>query len=172
MHLHIGGVERKSGWSIFNINPGPGVDFVGDCADLTGVSDASCGEVYASHVLEHLGYNDGVPRALASIFRVLESGGRLRLSVPDLDVLCKLWRQPDLKPRERYEVMRMIYGGRTDAHDVHYAGFNFDILAGYLTNAGFERIEQVKAHGLFKDTSTFAFLGRPISLNVTACKPR
>jgi predicted SAM-dependent methyltransferase len=135
------------------------------------VAAASCSDVYASHVLEHVGYNGDVLRALKEMHRVLRPGGRLRLSVPDLDVLCKLWLDPALSPAAHFEVMRMIYGGRTDEHDVHHAGFNYHLLAGFLTAAGFVRISRVADHREFRDTSTFAFLGKPISLNIEGFKP-
>ncbi len=168
--LHIGGEEIKKDWSILNVKPGPGVDYIGTCTDLSAIADQSCSDVYASHVLEHLGYNRDLLRALKEIHRVMKPGGRLRVSVPDLDILCKLWLHPGLAPQQRFEVMRMIYGGRTDEYDIHYAGLNFPILAGYLTEAGLIKIKSVEEHGLFNDTSSYRFFGTPISLNVKAWK--
>lgn len=168
--LHIGGTEVKKGWSILNIKPGSGVDYVGSCTDLSAIPDASCSDVYASHVLEHLGYDGDVMRALREIHRVMKPGARLRVSVPDLDILCRMWLHQGLLPEQRFEVMRMIYGGRTDAHDVHYVGLNFTMLGGYLTAAGFVKIKRVDEHGVFNDTSSYRFLGQPISLNIKAWK--
>jgi len=54
--LHIGGKQVKEGWKILNIQPGKGVDFVGDAADLSQFNDGTFDEVYAAHVSEHLGY--------------------------------------------------------------------------------------------------------------------
>ena len=34
LRLHIGGTQAKEGWKILNIEPGPQVDFVGDCGSL------------------------------------------------------------------------------------------------------------------------------------------
>ena len=169
--LHIGGKEVKKGWSLLNIQPGPGVDYIGSCTDLSALRNSSCSDVYASHVLEHLGYNDELPHALKEIYRVMKPGGRLRVSVPDLDVLCKFWLHPSLTPDQRFEVMRMIYGGRVDAHDRHFVGFNFSVLGGYLANSGFTKIKRVDEHGVFDDTSNYRYLGQPISLNVKAWKP-
>ena len=168
--LHIGGQEKHDGWMILDVLPGPIVDHVGNCNDLSFLADDSCAEVYASHVLEHLAYNGELMRALVGIHRVLKPCGRLRVSVPDLETLCRLFLHPTLQAADRFEVMRMMYGGRTTPYDVHYAGLNFEFLGGYLHEAGFRDIQRVPEFGLFKDTSTSLFGNVPISLNVEARK--
>ena len=50
MKLHIGGKEKKEGWSILNIQKNKDVDFVGDISDLSQFNDNSINEIYASHV--------------------------------------------------------------------------------------------------------------------------
>src|SRR3954468_16802710 len=92
--LHIGGQEKREGWSIVDALPGPIVDYVGNCNDLSFLADESCSEVYASHVLEHLAYNGELQKTLKGIHRVLKPGGRLRASVPDLELLCQLFLNP------------------------------------------------------------------------------
>lgn len=169
--LHIGGEEVSEGWSIFNIQAGPNVDYAGSVTDMSAIGDATCSEVYASHILEHLGYDGELQTALGEIHRVMKPGARLRIAVPDLDILCRFFLYPELNPKERYEVMRMIFGGRTNEHDVHKVGLNMPILTGYLQGAGFHNVERVPEFKLFKDTSSFLFGGHPISLNVRAWKP-
>src|SRR5262245_36615978 len=93
--LHIGGQEKREGWAILDALPGPIVDYVGNCNDLSFLADGSCSEVYASHVIEHLGYNGELQRTLKGIHRVLMAGGRLRVSVPDLQTLCRLFLHPN-----------------------------------------------------------------------------
>jgi len=168
--LHIGGREKRDGWMILDALPGPVVDYVGNCTDLSFLPDNSCMEVYASHVLEHLGYDRELPTALAGIYRVLRSGGRLRASVPDLDMLCRLFLDRSLDGNGRFHVMRMMFGGRTTAYDVHYAGLNFEFLSAYMRECGFREIHRVPEFGLFQDTSTLVFGDVPISLNVEARK--
>ena len=54
MKLHIGGMEKKEGWKILNIQKKPDVDFIGDITDLGQFEDNSIEEIYASHVVEHV----------------------------------------------------------------------------------------------------------------------
>ena len=54
MKLHIGGKEKKEGWSILNIQKNDNVDFVGDISDLSQFDNESIDEIYASHVVEHV----------------------------------------------------------------------------------------------------------------------
>jgi predicted SAM-dependent methyltransferase len=168
--LHIGGTVKHDGWTILDALPGPIVDYVGNCNDLSFLSDGSCSEVYASHVLEHLGYNGELEETLKGIHRVLKPGGRLRVSVPDLEMLCRLFLHPSNNGEGRFHVMRMMFGGRMTAYDIHYVGLNFEFLGGYLHKAGFRDIRRVPEFGLFNDTSTQLFRDAPISLNVQARK--
>jgi predicted SAM-dependent methyltransferase len=168
--LHIGGEEKREGWVILDALPGPIVDYVGNCNDLSFLADEICSEVYASHVLEHLGYNGELQQTLKGIHRVLMPGGRLRASVPDLETLCRIFLHPSLDGAGRFHVMRMMFGGRTTDYDVHYVGLNFEFLRRFLDEVGFRDIRRVREFGLFKDTSTLLFGNVPISLNVEAWK--
>ena len=172
LRLHIGGAgaERVPGWKILDIQRGPGVDFVGDCSDLGQFGDESIDEIYASHVLEHLGYLEELPRALAEFHRVLRKGGNAKISVPDFEALCRMFLEPGLTLDERILVMRMAFGGQTDPFDFHYVGLSHDILGSLLKDAGFSRAERVDEFRLFSDTSSHRFRGTLISLNLIAYK--
>jgi predicted SAM-dependent methyltransferase len=168
LRLHVGGREKKAGWKILNIQPAPGVDFVGDCVDLSRFADGSVAEVYASHVYEHLGYQTDLLRAFKEVRRVLAPDGRFMFGVPDLRVLCKLFLEEQLTTQQRFHVMRMIYGGQVDGHDFHKVGLTWEFATEFLARAGFTRAKRVSDFGLFSDTSTLTFLGVPISLNIEA----
>lgn len=169
--LHIGGVTASPGWEILNANVNSTVDHIGNANDLSRFPDNTFNQIYASHVAEHLDYMDELADALVGWNRVLVPGGRLFVSVPDLDVLAHLLLQKDrLDINERFHVMRMIFGGHVDKFDYHVVGLNQDFLAAFLHNAGFVKIRRVQSFGLFHDTSDMNFKGVSISLNLIAEK--
>ena len=170
LRLHIGGEQVKEGWRILNIRPGPAVDYVGSCTDLGGLADGTVDEVYASHVFEHLGYQAELPRALREVHRILKPSGRFRLSVPDLEILCRMFVHPGLGIEQRFHLMRVIYGGQMNPFDFHKVGYTFEILCQFLGGAGFREARRVPDHGLFQDTSSLRIFGQAISLNVIATK--
>ena len=134
-------------------------------------ADGTFAEIYASHVLEHFDCKEGVMVAMKEWHRVLSPGGLLRLSVPDLDVLAQLLLQRErLDVNQRFDVMRMIFGGHVDAHDHHIVGLNEEFLAGYLYATGFVDVRRVQRHGIFRDTSDMVFAGTPIGLNLYGVK--
>ncbi len=170
--LHVGGKIRAAGWEILNANAGPDVDHVGNANDLSRFPDATFAEIYASHVLEHLDYQGELTRSLAEWHRVLEPGGRVYISVPDMDVLARLFLEREtLTLDDRFMVMRMLFGGHTDPYDYHVVGLNEEFLNMFLGRAGFTGIRRVQNFGLFQDASTLQFKGTPISVNLIAEKP-
>lgn len=169
--LHIGGQQSHPDWEIFDIQPGEDVAHVGDAQDLSLFEDETFEEVYASHILEHMDYQKVLQKALNHWSRVLKPGGKLYLSVPDMEVLCKLFLLKDmLSPEARFFIMRMLFGGHTDEYDFHSVGLYFDIVKAYLVNAGFKTINKVEEFGIFDDSSSIKYGGLFISLNVIAVK--
>ncbi len=171
--LHIGGLIKAQGWEILNAVPGPDVDHLGNARDLSQFPDNTFTDVYASHVVEHLDYaKNELLDTLKEWRRVLVPGGKVYVSVPNMDVLCGLFLdRVKLSAAERFFVMRMMFGGHVDQYDYHVVGLNQDFLSGFLANAGYTNFQRVRTFGLFKDTSDMVFKGVPISLNVTAQKP-
>jgi len=169
--LHIGGEIFDANWEIFNIQPGPHVDHVGDAKDLSRFDDETFDELYASHVVEHFDYIGPLLEAFKEWYRILKPEGKLYISVPNMDILCQLFRKhKELKLQARFQVMRMMFGGHIDQYDYHYVGLDVDILSSYLVQAGFRKLEKVEDFGVFKDTSLLRVAGVPISLNVIAFK--
>jgi predicted O-linked N-acetylglucosamine transferase (SPINDLY family)/predicted SAM-dependent methyltransferase len=168
LRLHIGGKQVMEGWKILDVQPGPGVDFVGDCRDLSQFDDQSVDEIYASHVMEHLSYHEPLKHALAECHRVLKPGGCAKISVPDFETLCRLYLDPQRTIDERIFLMRMVFGGQLDAYDFHCVGLDYGVLSRYLQEAGFARFDRVQEFNIFEDSSAIRFAGELISLNVIA----
>ena len=169
MKLHIGGKEIKEGWKILNVQKNEGVDFIGSITDLSQFEDESIDEIYASHVVEHVDQKN-IKKTLKGINRVLKNNGKFYISVPDLDILCRIFIEKTAPQKVKFHVMRMMFGGQIDEFDYHYFGWNYEFLNSYLNEAGFAKNERVKTFNIFNDTSSFAPYGPLISLNVIAYK--
>jgi predicted SAM-dependent methyltransferase len=170
LRLHIGGIQPRDGWKILNVQPGPHVDFVGNCVDLHRFSDNSVDEVYASHVYEHLGHRRELPDAFKEVHRVLKPGGVFHVGVPDMEALSKLFVHPEMSLQERLRVMAMMFGGQNDEYDFHKVGLTWEFITIYLAQAGFRSATRVELFGLFDDWTAFQLRGVFISLNVDAFK--
>ena len=103
MKLHIGGEEKKDGWKILNIQQKNDVDFIGDISDLSQFDESSIDEIYASHIVEHVDQNK-LKKTLKGIHRILKNNGKFYISVPDMDVLCRIFmakEAPKKKPKKK-----------------------------------------------------------------------
>ncbi len=170
--LHIGGQIRSEGWEVLNVNPAPYVDHVCNATDLSIFENNVFDAIYASHVVEHLDYSGELLSTLKEWLRVLNPGGKVYISVPDLDVLAGLFLSKETcSMNERFFIMRMIFGGHIDKYDYHVVGLNEEFLRTFLLQAGFENIRKVDQFGFFNDTSSMKFKDVLISLNLIAEKP-
>jgi len=172
LKLHIGGKEPHPDWKILDIEPRPEVDYIANASDLSQFENNSIDVIYVSHVLEHFYHsiNNELINTLKEWHRALKPEGKLLISVPDLKVLCWLYLHPNLTPFDRLHLMRIIYGAQSNIYDVHKVGFDFETLAMYLHEVGFEEYEQVSEFKLFNDCSSLRILDALISLNVIATK--
>jgi len=168
--LHIGGSIRVDGWEVLDVNPGAHVDHVQNAGRLENFAEETFEEIYASHILEHFSYRS-LPAVLTDWCRVLVPGGKISVSVPDLDTLAYLFLNPHALLDEQFHIMRMMFGGHVDAADVHMAGLNEAFLRHFLALGGFVDVERVAKMEVFEDTSNLEHRGQLISLNMTARKP-
>jgi len=169
--LNIGGTTPLKGWKILNVQIGPDVDYIGDCTDLGQFKDNSVREVYASHVFEHLSYVNELLAAIKEVHRILEPNGLFRISVPDFEMLCRLFLHPPMNTEQRFFIMNMVFGGQQDPHDFHKVGLTWEFLSSYLGQSGFSSIKRVSEFGIFEnDCSSIKVGGQLISLNIEATK--
>jgi FkbM family methyltransferase len=170
--LHIGALQPFPGWETLNAQPLPSIDHVGDAADLSRFPDNTFEALYASHVLEHFDYRDAVLAVLKEWHRVITPGGRLFVSVPDLDIIARMiCDRVRFTAQDRFNCTRMLLGGHVDPYDYHKVLFNEEILAHFLLKAGFDSVLRGAEFGFFDDTSSMRFKGELISLNLVAVKP-
>ncbi len=170
--LHIGGSEVNPDWKILDVEARPEVDYVGNANDLSLFPDNSIDIIDSSHVLEHFYYNidNELVKTLQEWRRVLKIGGKLMISVPDLKTLCWLYLHPNLHYLERFQIMRMMFGGQMNIYDIHKVGLDEEILGVYLETAEFEQYERVSEFNIFNDCSSMRVLDTLISLNIIATK--
>lgn len=77
-------------WTNIDITTtGPGV-IAHDLSQGIPLPTNSCDAVYHSHVLEHLRREDSLP-FLRECYRVLKPSGIIRVVVPDLEIICRLY---------------------------------------------------------------------------------
>ena len=116
-------------------------------------ADNSVDEIRASHVLEHLSFGEA-HLALAEWHRVLKPGGRIRIAVPDIDLILAT---------DDPKKLHFLMGGQLDENDFHRSAYDAKTLAFYLDSAGFENFEPWTGDGV--DMASHG-----ISLNMTATK--
>lgn len=79
------GQTGKPGWVNVDIDQFPGVNCVYDCRKCLPFTDGSVKGIFTEHFFEHLDYTEEAPYFLSHCYRVLKSGGVLRIIVPDAE---------------------------------------------------------------------------------------
>lgn len=119
--------------------------------------DGSVDEIYASHVLEHLGWKD-VGETLKHWWKLLKPGGKVKIAVPDFSRIADL-----LNDQNFQYMLATAMGGQTHEHDFHKSAFNEKALTWWLNQCGFGNVRPFEP--IAEDTST-----HPVSLNLEATK--
>lgn len=135
MKLHLGCGKRNFGtdWVHVDQTDYPHVTW----KDVTRLpyTKQSCDLIYASHLLEYFDTVE-VVHVLEEWFRVLKSGGVLRLAVPDFDALCTMYRRGI--PLEK--LIGPLYGKWGSPPVYHKTVYDFDSLKNVLTSVGFGEV--------------------------------
>lgn len=155
MKLSLGaGYSHEPGWTTLDLNPATKPDIVGPAYPLD-LPDASCEELRAVDVLEHISYRH-TDEVLADWARVLEPGGKLYVQVPDAELIMRWfveepWRLVERLPPEMPQTPIMgacwrLFGGQDDGlyargpgeadFNLHRAMFSRASLAAALGRAG------------------------------------
>lgn len=116
-------------------------------------ADGSVDEIRASHILEHFTFGDA-QKAMEEWSRVLKPGGRIRISVPDVDKVLK-----DETPNRLFYLM----GGQMHADDIHKSAYDRNRLTALMHQNGLKQIKD-----WYSPNTDSAAL--PISLNLEGVK--
>jgi len=171
MKLQIGAKgEGIDGFKKLDIIQHGDIDFVQDASDLSNFETESVDEIYASHIIEHF-KKLALPKVLLDWNRVLKEGGVLWVSVPDFARIVEMY----LKSGKELSVWldHLLHGDQANPESFHYSSFTFPTLSGYLSQAGFSKIDRIVdlPYGV-NDASkiTDNRYNIPISLNLKAVK--
>ena len=177
--LHLGcGSKFIPGFFHVDIQHHSHIDQLCSVEKLSFVPDGAVELIYACHVLEHFGRFQIVD-VLQEWCRVLETGGVLRLSVPDFAACAAIYYEQGLKDGLS-GLVGLVSGGQRDDTDFHHMIFDAPLLSGLLLQAGFSEVRrwdwQNTEHSDVDDYSQ-AYLphmdketGRLMSLNLEAVK--
>lgn len=168
--LHIGGKARRHGWTVIDAVGGPHVDVIGNITDMSIFPENYFSVVYVSHVLEHLEPTSALPTAISEIYRVLSPGGKLLVSVPDIERLSRCLANMQMTDDQECVLLSMMFGDHSNPFDGHKLGFTFGRLRRALEGRGFCDVTRVEQHRVFPDSSEQRFGGVLISINVIAAK--
>ncbi len=149
---------RTSEWREVRLDLNPAVqpDIVGSITDLSAVPDQSMDAVYSSHNLEHV-YAHEVPIALGEFYRVLKPGGRVLISVPDIQEVAEHVATGNLEeplyesPAGPISAIDILYGLRTaiaggNHFMAHRTAFTSESLSQKLKQAGFSKVNIQKGN--------------------------
>ena len=175
LHLGCGNVHINN-WCNVDVLETGATDLILDIKTLPGIPDSSVFKIYSCHVLEHFPTNQ-ILKILTRWHEVLQSGGELRISVPDLDSITRIYQKniDHFNTPGNQPWIALIYGGQKDQFDFHKTGFNFCWLSYLLMQAGFREVSRYPCtphfvDGVIDNSSAHAPFGEFISLNVIAVK--
>ena len=156
LRLNLGcGSKPRPGW--VNVDFRPGADLHLDVRRPLPFPDASCAEIYAEHVLEHLAYPGEVEQVLADWFRVLASSGTVSLGVPDTEWPLRAYVSGDdgyfawcrTQPwhrdwvRTRLDTINYHFRQQSPTFgEAHLYAYDFETLVDRLVAAGFVDVTQ------------------------------
>lgn len=168
LHIGCGSVILPSPFENLDTRSMDGVDHISEAYPLP-FDDASFDLVYSSHVLEHF-EKAKTQDVVTEWARVLKPGGILRLSVPSLENLIKIY---ELSGDIDY-IIGPLMGGQTYQQNYHYNAFDQKKLTTYLEAAGCEAVHtwdyRRTSHSKYFDFSQATTWEIPISLNLEARK--
>ncbi|MDE2598241.1 MAG: hypothetical protein KGL40_01315 [Rhodocyclaceae bacterium] len=177
LHLGCGNVKLAGFCNVDVLDDDVTTDVVDDIRTLKRFSTQCAQEIYACHVLEHFSHDEVTP-ILKRWYEVLQPGGILRISVPDIDRIVRIYS----KNLAHFEApgnspwIGLIYGGQATPYDFHKTGFNANWLKYLLEQIGFVDCQEYPHEPHFVPGTVDASIlhapfGEFFSLNMMARRP-
>jgi len=153
--LQIGaGLNELKGWLNTTLYPfDDGMVFM-DGTTRFPISDNTIDYIFSEHVIEHIEFEQGM-FMLNEAFRVLKSGGRIRIATPDLAKIIAIYSNPEGNAQQQYikwimDTFRPNVGEYNPAHVInqsfhgwrHYFIYDQPTLIKAFEDAGFVDIKQ------------------------------
>jgi predicted SAM-dependent methyltransferase len=138
--LHLGcGPRCIPGFVHVDLGHYPHVDHVQDVRNLAIFADGSAELIYASHVLEYFDWQEAL-EVLKEWRRVLQTGGLLRLAVPDWSALLWVYRRTHCLAG----IEGPLYGRMEVEGQVlyHRSVYDYATLSTLLRLSGYRRIRR------------------------------
>ncbi|TGL99216.1 class I SAM-dependent methyltransferase [Leptospira jelokensis] len=146
LKLHIGsGPINLEGWVNIDARAANHIHLNTNSVMLEEFSDHSIAEIYMCHVLEHFNISE-IESILKRYKQKLKIGGILRISVPDFDLLIKIYEQTNKSIKL---ITPSILGGQDYEYNFHKIIFNRELLASILEKVGFKNIEEWETMEVF-----------------------
>lgn len=113
----------------------PNVDVVGDVTDLSRYNDETFDWILASDILEHFPLKRTID-ILIEWKRVLKIGGSIEFRVPNLEAICRQYKQGNAK-----RISWLLYGAQDYPENFHYVCFDRTWLEELCTSVGLTPIQ-------------------------------
>lgn len=113
--------------------------------------------IIASEILEHIPLRD-LGNTLREWMRVLKKGGRMVITVPDFDEVCREWLEMDYTPERYGEIAQVIYGNQITKGEFHTAPLNVRFFQNTLGKMG---VAKGKITTYKRGTPTIDYPGKP-----------
>ena len=175
LHLGCGHIPLE-GFCNVDALSATAADVIDDIRTLRRFPDGSVEEIYACHVLEHFAHDEVEP-LLQRWRELLQPGGKLRISVPDMDRIVHIYAKnfAHFQKPGHTPWIGLIYGGQTTPYDFHKTGFNACWLRYLLERNGFSDCEEYPHEPHFVPGTVDASLakepfGEFLSLNMVATR--
>lgn len=144
--VHIGcGNINLSGWINIDARHMPHVHIVSQDLKLDEFSDNSIGEIYLSHMLEHISFSE-VNILLRKFHQKLASNGVLRVSVPSFESIIKIYISNGC---DIETIKYALMGGQDYELNFHRSVFDRRSLSKLMISAGFAKIDEWKTEEVF-----------------------